>query len=187
MPDPATHAETTPPESATDGRSPVELLRWPSQDNPRRLLASLARPRLLLLAPDAPPPTLLDDLELWVPDGSDASLIAAAVTALQHKVLIDHTEPVLDDDGLLWFRGRWVAVPDAQIPVIGLLVEHYKRLVHNDDLSRAYHHGGGSNTPASVRALIVRVGQRLATIGLKLHVVRRRGVLLTADEPHTSP
>lgn len=160
----------------------VELLRWPAQEDRRRLLASLGEPRLLLLAPDAPPPELLDDLELWIPEGSDPSVIVTGVTALQRKVVDDDTEPVLDDDGLVWFRGRWVAVSDSQIPVVDLLVHNYKRLVHNDDLSRTYQRGGGSNSPASLRTLVRRVSQRLAMVGLKLHVVRQRGVILADAE-----
>jgi hypothetical protein len=186
MPDPATRTAHVTPDAPTDGRPPVELLRWPEQDDRRRLLATLGRPRLLLLAPDAPPPTLLDDLELWIPDGSDPNLIATAVTALQQKVLIDDSAPVLDDDGLLWFQGRWVAIPDAQLPVVDLLVRNYKRLVHNDDLRHAYQRAGGSGTYASLRALIGRVNQRLTELGLDLQVIRRRGVLLT-HEPAINP
>jgi hypothetical protein len=183
MPDPEPRAPTVAQRAAADDRAPVELLRWPEQDDRRRLLATLGRPRLLLLSPDAPPPTLVDDLELWIPDGSDPNLIATGITALQQKILTEDDEPVLDDDGLLWFRGNWVAVPDGQLPVIELLVRNYRRLVRNDDLLHAYQRAGGSGTTASLRALVGRVGQRLAGVGLDLQVVRRRGVLLGARPP----
>jgi hypothetical protein len=186
LPDATTDADRTTAVAPSDSRPAVELLRWPAQDNRRRLLAALGQPRLLLLAPDAPPPTLIDDLELWIPDGSDPGLIATGLAALQQMVLIDNSKPVLDDDGLLWFQGRWVAVPDAQLPVVDLLVRNYKRLVHNDDLRDAYQSAGGSGTIASLRSLISRVNQRLAQLGLVLEVIRRRGVLLTS-RPVTNP
>ena len=184
MPDPTRPARSATPGPPADDRPPVELVRWPDQDARRRLLATLERPRLLLLAPDAPPPALLDDLELWVPDGSDPALIATAIAALQQKTLTAGGVPVLDDDGLLWFQGRWIAIPETQLPVVDLLVDNYRRLVRNDDLQRAYQRGGGSGTIASLRSLVSRIGQRLRPIGLDLQVIRRRGVLLT-DQPST--
>lgn len=183
MPDPATRADEPRPELATTEPPHVELLRWPAQDDRRQLLATLSEPRLLLLAAGTPTPALLDDLELWIPEGSDPTAIVQAVTALQRKALDHDTAPTLDDDGLLWFRGRWVAVSDSQIAVVDLLVQNYQRLVRNEDLSRTYQDNGGSDSPASLRTLIRRVAQRLTKVGLRLHVVRRRGVILATDKP----
>jgi hypothetical protein len=160
----------------------IPLLRWPTQDDRRHRLAALGKPRLLLVPPDSTPPALLDDLELWVHDGDDPDAILAAVTALQDKVRQKDTHPILDTDGLLWFRGRWVAVSDTQIPVVDLLVRNYQRLVHNDDIQAAYRQAGGGTSPASLRTLVRRIGQRLTKVGLKLRVVRTRGVMLTLPD-----
>jgi len=186
MPDPAAYTDPSATRPPTHGAPPVPLLRWPAEDERRHQLAALGEPRLLLVAPDATPPALLDDLELWIPDGADPDTILNAVTALHEKVREKDSQPVLDDDGLLWFRGRWVAVSDTQIPVVDLLVRNYQRLVHNDDIQAAYHEAGGGPSPASLRTLIRRIGQRLTQVGLKLHVVRTRGVMLaTQDSPET--
>lgn len=186
MPDPAAYTDpsaTRPPaQPSTYGAPLVPLLRWPAEDERRHQLAALGEPRLLLVAPDATPPALLDDLELWIPDGADPDTILNAVTALHEKVREKDSQPVLDDDGLLWFRGRWVAVSDTQIPVVDLLVRNYQRLVHNDDIQAAYHEAGGGPSPASLRTLIRRIGQRLTQVGLKLHVVRTRGVMLATQD-----
>jgi hypothetical protein len=176
---PTTRPPLPHPPPATDDRPPVELLRWPDEDDRRRLLAALGRPRLLLLAPAAPAPTAIDDLELWIPEGSDARLIATAVDVLQDKALTDDTEPVLDDDGLLRYRGQWIAVPATQIPLVDLLVRNYQRVVRNDDLRLAYQRAGGSGTMTSLRSVISRVNRRFAELGLVLQVIRSRGVLLT--------
>jgi hypothetical protein len=168
-----------------EDQHPVELLRWPADDDRRRLLAALGRPRLLLLTPDAPSPTPVDDLELWIPDGSDPALIAAAVIALQQQMLIDDHQPILDDDGLLRYRGRWIAVPATQLPLVELLVRNYQRVVRNDDLRLAYQRAGCSGTMTSLRSVISRISRKIADVGLTLQVIRRRGVILT-NQPATT-
>lgn len=88
-------------------------------------------------------------------------------------------EPVeLDADGLLRFEGRWVAITDVQLPVVRLLVADAGRLVRNQAILAAYCGAGGSPSESSYRSLIHRLNQRLATVGLGLHVVRNRGVVL---------
>jgi DNA-binding winged helix-turn-helix (wHTH) protein len=86
--------------------------------------------------------------------------------------------PVVDDDGLLRFGGQWVAFTETQIPVVELLVARFGTLVRNEDLLAAYAAGGGSTSAATLHPLIYRLRRRLASVGLTLHVVRRRGVLL---------
>jgi hypothetical protein len=93
----------------------------------------------------------------------------------------DHTTAVLDDDGLLRFAGQWVAVPDLQLPVVGLLVDRQGAVVRNEELLDAYRRGGGVATASSLRPLIHRIRIRVRRIGLTLHVVRGRGVLLEPD------
>lgn len=177
--------EPTNAPAPTDTLPEVEVLHWPTQEHRRRLLAALGEPRILLLAPNSTPPALIDNLELWIPEGTDPLTIVQGVTKLQKRILEIDAQPVLDDDGLLWFKGRWVAVSDNQIPVVDLLIQNYRRLVRNDDLIRAYQDGGGSGTDASLRNLIRRVATRLANVGLNLHVVRKRGVILATDETRT--
>jgi hypothetical protein len=86
--------------------------------------------------------------------------------------------PILDDDGLLRFRGRWVPIPDTQIPVVDLLVRNLGRLVRSSEVQAAYEEAGGSGTATSLRSLVYRVGRRVAEVGLRLHVVRSRGLIL---------
>jgi hypothetical protein len=86
--------------------------------------------------------------------------------------------PVLDADGLLRHRGRWVPIPDTQLVVVELLVRNFGRLVGTSELRRAYEEAGGSGTSTSLRSLIHRLGRRVAKVGLQLHVVRSRGLVL---------
>jgi hypothetical protein len=180
MPDPAAPAVRT-----TNVLPHVELLQWPAQRDRRQLLAVLGEPRILLLAPATTPPADIDDLEHWVPESAEPATIVHAVTRLQQKILDSDGPPVLDDDGLLWFRGRWVAVTENQVAVIDLLIRNYQRLVRHEHLDQTYRDTGGTTTAAR-RALMHRIAARLAKVGLKLHPVRRRGFIL-AEDPATGP
>lgn len=165
----------------------VEVLHWPTQERRRRLLASLGEPRVLLLAPGSAPPSVIDDLEQWVPEAADPTAIVRGVTNLQHRILHTRAEPILDDDGLVRYRGRWVAVSEAQIPVVEYLISNYRRLVTHDDLARVYRDNGGGTSDASRRNFVRRIAARVAQVGLNIHVVRKRGVILTDDAPSGTP
>ena len=91
--------------------------------------------------------------------------------------------PVLDEDGLLRLGGRWVAIPDAQLPVVALLVACYGKVVRREALVAAYVNAGHSGNEASIRSLLSRISQRVARLGLRLHTVRGRGVLLGPADP----
>ena len=90
----------------------------------------------------------------------------------------DDLLPRLDEDGLLRVGTQWVAIPDAQIPVVILLVNQYGRVVRKDALIAAYVGAGNSSHDSSIRSLVARVARKVALLGLQLHTVRGRGVML---------
>jgi DNA-binding response OmpR family regulator len=95
--------------------------------------------------------------------------------------------PVLDDDGLLRHAGRWVPISDTQIPLVAVLVRNMGRLVSSAEVRRAYTAAGGSGSPTSLRSVVHRLGRRVAEVGLRLHVVRGRGLVLdTGTSPRPS-
>jgi len=93
----------------------------------------------------------------------------------------DDLLPRLDEDGLLRVGDQWVAIPDAQIPVVSLLVSHYGRVVRKEALTAAYVAAGNSGHDASIRSLVARVARRVARLGLQLHTVRGRGIMLARE------
>lgn len=90
----------------------------------------------------------------------------------------DDLLPRLDEDGLLRVGDQWVAIPDAQLPVVTLLVDRYGRVVRKEAVRVAYVEAGNSGHEASIRSLLARVAHRVARLGLQLHTVRGRGVML---------
>jgi hypothetical protein len=185
MPEPATRIDTPTVGGPTLHLTPIPLLRWPGQEAERHQLVALGQPRILVISQYAIPPGLLDDLELWILDSANPDDIHAAIDALQRKVQERRPEPVLDDDGLLWFDGHWTTVPDTQLPVVDLLVRNVNTVVRNDDLLTAYQSIGGSDHASAFRTLINRIRRRMTRVGLHLHVVRRHGAMLatTPAEP----
>lgn len=175
MPD--THALAAVPGGPQPPEAPVALLRWPEQDDERRRLAERGEPRILVTAPGTTPPSLLDPLEAWIVDDAGAGAVVDAVVGLRRTARAQG-RPRLDDDGLLWFQDRWVAVSEAQLQIVGLLVRNFGRVVRYEALHEAYGRSGREVTARAFRSVIHRLGVRLADVGLRLHSVKRQGVLL---------
>jgi hypothetical protein len=168
----------TDPRRRSDRRpAPVAVLRWPDDDDLRHELATAGEPRIVLTAADAVPPSLLDDLEVWMPDTATAEALDAATRFLRGRMR-PPAAPTVDDDGLLWFGGRWVALTDVQRPLVEHFVERYGRLVTRDQIRLLYLRAGGTGTPHSLRGALTRVAERVGRVGLELHSVRRRGIML---------
>jgi len=94
----------------------------------------------------------------------------------------DGSPPRLDEDGLLRVGDRWVAIPDAQLAVVELLVDRYGRLVRKEAVAAAYVGAGNSGNEGSIRSLMGRLSRRVAQLGLQIHTVRGRGVILAPRE-----
>jgi DNA-binding response OmpR family regulator len=169
----------TAPPPAPSVAGEVALLVWPAHDDLRRWLAARRQPRMLLVAPDAPVPELLDDLEDWLREPAHPADVDARSAELARRGdAAARRRPVLDDDGLLRHRDRWVAIPDGQVDVVHLLLERLGRLVTTEALRAVYEATGGSGHPDSLRTLVARLNRRVGQVGLRLVTIRGRGVLL---------
>lgn len=163
----------------------VSLLAWPAEEDLRRQLSSMGLPALLLVEAAAAPPATVDHHEDWMrlpADPVDLAARAAALVERSAAVRAAATGPAppprLDEDGLLHVGGVWVAITEAQLPVVRLLVERFDRVVGIDAIAAACVASGSSGHPASVRTLLTRLGQRLRGADLELVTIRQRGVLL---------
>lgn len=161
----------------------VAVVRWPDGEQRRRELAEAGVPCLLVLGDGVGPPEFLGLDEDWLREPIDLDeLLARRASLLRRVGCADHA-PVLDDDGVLWWGDEWVAVPDAQIPVVRLLVARVRQLVRREQLLEAYEAEGGSANPVALKAMLGRLVKRFATVGLELRAIRGRGYLLDAPNP----
>lgn len=86
--------------------------------------------------------------------------------------------PARGEDGLLWCDHRWVVIPDQQLAIAHLLIEHANQLVRTSTVTAAYMRSGGSGHRASIKTMLNRLAGRFEEVGLVLRFVRGKGVLL---------
>jgi hypothetical protein len=163
--------------TATTSRRDVAVVPWPIERALRQQLADLGVPRVLLIPEGVEPPAPLDELEDWVREGIHPSDLAARARSLSYRAVGDR--PSVDDDGLLHHAGRWTSVPVSQIEVVRLIVDRLDRVVSKEAITETYVAAGGSGHPNSIRTLLTRLANRMASMGLDLVTIRGRGVLLT--------
>lgn len=158
----------------------VVLLRWPEESSRRTELEVVARPRLLLVEPGEPPPDCRDPLEDWIRLPADDQDVRARLSTLDTRSGIER--PTLDDDGLLWFRGRWVSLSPVEQALAAGLLDRYGVVAGRDSLrKRAWPDGLPSRNALDVH--MVRLRRRIHALALEVRTVRSRGYLLQALDP----
>jgi len=119
------------------------LVDWPAQETERRRREAARLPVLLVLATGIEPPWPLGELEDWVRSPIDDVEVAARWRALEDRRLRRTFGLVLDDDGLLRFAGRWIALSHLEEATIRPLVLDVGRSVAGEVVRQAYGAAGG--------------------------------------------
>lgn len=164
--------------------APIALLRWPADADRRTELSEERRPRLLLLDPDAAPPTSWDVLEDWVRLPADPAEIEARITTLMRRLPSATPAPLLDDDGVLRVGARWVALPPVEARLVTALLARPEAVVSRDRLLDAGWPTGqppGSTNGQILDGRIKLLRRRVAEVGLEIHTVRGVGFVLTGQ------
>ena len=170
-------AERTSSSSSPSSGQFVALLRWPEEAAKVGELRAAGTPRLLAVAPDAPPPEADDCDEDWIrlpatDDDVSARLRAVAARAARHA-----TAPTVKGDGRISFRGRWEPLGDTEEAVAGALVARFGEVVDAATLARAV---DPPLTGNAVRIHIMRLRSRVRGLGLEVRTVRSHGYVLEA-------
>ena len=85
--------------------------------------------------------------------------------------------PRIDEDGLLRYGGRWVALSPKEEVVLQPLLRGWQRVVSRQRLAATGWPGTGPRTSA-LDKVVGRLRRRLEPLGLTIHTVRARGFLL---------
>lgn len=158
------------------------MLHWPSEGARREALRDAKLPRVLLVERDVAPPEP-ECFEDWVRLPADEAEVAARVRAVEVRTRA-HLDlvPRIDDDGLLWFEGRWVALTPLEVRLVEVLVARFGTVVGQ----RAMVAAGWPGAEARRNLLdvhMLKLRRRLAPSGLTIRTVRSRGYLLEATGP----
>src|SRR5213076_1543790 len=142
----------------------VSLMRWPEEAATVEELRAAGTPRLLVVAPDAPPPEADDCDEDWIrlpasDDDVSARLRSVAARSARHS-----SAPTVKGDGRISFRGRWEPLSGHEEAMAGALVDRFGEVVDADTLGRTI---DPPLTGNAVRIHIMRLRPRVAALGLE--------------------
>lgn len=154
----------------------VAILAWPEQREEVARCGRVGQPRLLLVASDAEPPADWDALTDWVRLPVDDRDLCARVAALQ-RLASQAPAPTLDEFDVLWRGDRWAALAPIEARIMELLLTRCGSVVSQRDLAAAAWIGGVPGARA-VDARLQRLRDRVEPLGLQIHNVRRRGLML---------
>jgi DNA-binding winged helix-turn-helix (wHTH) protein len=171
------------PSSSTTTTAPanVELLRWPADAGRRDELAAEQRPRLLLVGAGVAPP-LLDREEDWIRVPADERDLWSRLQRLAELHDMRRRRPQLSDGVVLDHGGRSVIVSAGEGAVLRPLLDRFGLLVRWDELIGTLWPDGDGTLKLAV-ARVSRLRIRIAPIGLAVHNIRGRGVLLDHGVP----
>jgi DNA-binding response OmpR family regulator len=157
----------------------VALVRWPDELDRVERLRTAGVPRLLLVGEDASAPLPVDSLEDWIRLPVREDELRARVTTLRSRARGPvAAAPTVDEDGLLWYRGQWIALSPIERELAAALAERYGAVVHRETLVRRAWNGRRTTTG---NAFAIRMGclrRRVTVLGLEIRTVRGRGYLL---------
>jgi DNA-binding response OmpR family regulator len=160
----------------------VVLVRWPEEDTRLQQLRDDGSPRLLLLNGESAPPESADCLEDWIRLPADDRDVRARVARLASRAETRQPAPRVDGDGLLRYRGRWVALSPVEGALAATLVDRFGAVVGRDTLARlAWPDGTPTRNALDVHML--RLRRRIAPLGVEVRTVRSRGYLMQAAQP----
>lgn len=164
----------------------VTTLRWPSEMAEVEELRAAGIPRLLLVEANGTPPTVVCPLEDWVRLPAQDRDIDARIATLTARARPTVEIPTLDDDGLLRYGGRWVALSPVERALAGALVDRLGSVVSREALARRAW-PAGAPTRNALDVHVLRLRRRIITLNIEIRTVRRRGYLLQPCELSAAP
>jgi two-component system OmpR family response regulator len=156
----------------------VVLVRWPAERERLERLRCAGSPRLLLVGQDGPAPVTDDPLEDWIRLPANETDLQARIDGLRRRAhRSESSPPEIDDDGIVRFGDRWVALPPVEARLATALIERYGGVVSRASLTTSGWPGQEPDRNA-LDVHVLRLRRRLEPLGLAIRTVRSRGYLL---------
>jgi len=160
------------------GPAPV-LLRWPADEERRRLFDERGVPRLFLVDGGAAPPVCADPLEDWIRVPCEEGDLEARMAALRARASagMPAARPRLDGNGRLIRSDRWVPLSPIEEHLCRVLLADFGAVVSDRRLmAAAWPAGNGTST--GLRLQMTRLRRRIADLALEIRSVRGKGYVL---------
>lgn len=163
----------------------VVMVQWPAERTRLDELRSDDIPRLVLVEPDSDPPEPDPGLEDWIRlPASPADVRVRVDGLLVRAISTDVIRPMIEDGGVVRFRGRSVSLSPSEAALFDALLEHWERVVGRATLNPLLGAAGSRN---ALDAAMSRLRRRLAEVGLRVRTVRSRGYVLEAGPDAVRP
>jgi DNA-binding response OmpR family regulator len=157
--------------------SDVAVLRWPDDQHAVARLDRLGLPRLLIIAPDTPPPESHSCLQDWIRLPVTDDDVRVRLDALRHHAARHPSAPAIDQFGQLSFRDRNVFLSPREHAIAHALVNEFGTPISEHELIHAgWPDGDGTDT--ALRLHCHRLRKRLAPLGLTVKSIRAYGYML---------
>jgi hypothetical protein len=167
---------------------PVVTIPWPAEDARRASIEATSRAALLIVEPGQPPPRDLGPLEDWTRLPLDPVELEIRASGLRTRHRLRRDGVHVDDVGVLHCGGQRVQLTQTQQALVVPLLAGIGQPVARREVEDAFHGAGGPTDPDHVRRALHRLRARVTEVGLDLHLLSGRAVLLearTADPQFT--
>ena len=160
---------------------PVEVVDWPVEAGRREAFARAGVPRLLLVAPGAPPPDVIGVDEDWIRlPATDDDVLARAIHVMRLGERRRTDLPYVDDHRVLHRAGVGTAHHTRRARMLELLLRHVGSVVSYEELTRVVW-SNDAPTREAVEAATYRLRRRISGLSMSIKAVRGRGVALYLD------
>jgi Transcriptional regulatory protein, C terminal len=160
---------------------PVEVVDWPVDAGRREAFARAGVPRLLLVAPGAPPPDVIGVDEDWIRlPATDDDVLARAIHVMRLGERRRTDLPYVDDHRVLHRAGVSVPLTTRDARMLELLLRNVGSVVAYDELIRVVW-SNDVPTREAVEAATYRLRRRISGLSMSIKAVRARGVVLHLD------
>jgi Transcriptional regulatory protein, C terminal len=160
---------------------PVEVVDWPVEAGRREAFARAGVPRLLLVAPGAPPPDMIGVDEDWIRlPATDDDVLARANHVMRLGERRRTDLPYVDDHRVLHRAGVSVPLTTRDARMLEVLLRNVGSVVSYEELTRVVW-SNDAPTREAVEAATYRLRRRISGLSMSVKAVRTRGVVLHLD------
>jgi hypothetical protein len=160
----------------------IVVLRWPEKDEAAQQLNNAGIPHLLLVDPDASPPSVATCYEDWIRLPATDEDITARLTTLQQRAKRHPLLPSVDEYGRLRYRTHDIFLSPIEHKLMEILVENFGDPVPEHELLGTWTENSSHD---ALRVHMSRLRKQITPLGLCITFRRTKGYALTQDSADT--